>query len=483
MFELTFYYGQTAIDWTDKVISLGRLTRKTEEEGRIPRTLYFDNFDIEIPLHQTGSLFELSALSSYPDYRVSLKLFDNTVFTGAIDFDSIRFTAAQTVQMQAVSFLANLDRRRWPVAFPDRDLIADWDAMVAPTVSQIEIIPFDRVGSTDFFEKIGIATINNSTSTPLRVGDFIIHPDFDAFIYQIRTITPVTAGFNTYFELVLDRPYFEPAPLPVGGYLYNSFTYKKREFLGSDIYDYFTPPGFPESLLWVNGRKFAQAMFPELPAESIDPLFLGDGPVFASIDLEVATVIAKEDNPIKILFLLLGFQRQVMLQDRSGVLKTIKLANIEAFPDDPFPELPLEAELDSAMDFAWDKRVDAVKVTAKWRGDTVEVNHEREQTGSADARKKTLNIEAVGDAARATLIAAEWFSLYSARRLQAKVSYPCTTQLSHDTDVYILDLDLYSHVRYRDRGWWVSGMEIDIINMSITLELTGLQAFLTQDWS
>lgn len=492
MFELTFYNGETAIDWTDKVISLGRLQRKTEEEGRIPRTLYFDNFDIEIPLHQTGGLFDLNVLSAYPEYHIRLRLLDKTVFAGMVDFESIRFTGADTVQLQAVSFLGGLDRKRWPEAFPETDLVEQWGQQPA---EWLNVTAGGTTAIADFYQYlyirrvpasgwVGDQNIFWSAHSPLRLGDFFIHPDLPDFVYQVRSHSVITDVNGIHWHRYeLDRNFFWPNPTIGNTKQYETLPYKKREFLDTDIFDYFTPPGFSESLLWVNGRKLGEALFPELPAGSIDSLFLGDGPVFASIDLDVATVIAREDNPIKILFMLLGFQRQILVQDATGVLKTIPLSNIEASPDDPFPELPLETELDRGLDFTWDKRVDKVKITASWRGDTVEVIHEREQTGSADARQTTLNIEAVGDAARANQIAAEWFSLYNPRRLQAKVSYPCNTMLDYDPPVHILELDLYSHVRYRDRGWWISGMEIDIINMSITLELTGLEAFLTQDWS
>ncbi len=485
MFELTFYDGATAHEWTDKVISLGRLVRKAEEEGRMPRILYFDNFDVEVPLHQTGGLFGLSVLAAYPDYRLTLSIHGRTVFRGQVDFESIAFTAAETVRFSVVSFLATLDRVRWPAAWIQRDLIADWNDLGIGATSQVNVLPRDQISGGDFYEYIYVSPLPTwKTHNPMRVGDFIVHPGWPEIIYQVRELSIEQPGAIPWHKIVLDRPWFDPTYVPgAAGPVYSSAVYRLREFLGQEVFEHPTwsggglPPigdGF-----YLNGRNVGKALFSHLDITDIDTYFLGDPDVFPPfMPIDAGGGIAKEDNPVRVLNLLLGFQRQAITTSSSGTLRTVRIGTGAHTPEGLYPEIPEGAVLDSAVNFSWDKRVDRVEVSASWRGETVEAVSERAVEGSTDARRQTLRVEIIGDADRAEQVAADLFSFYGYRRYAARVRVPADTLLAHASDpLHVLDADLYVPVRYKGLGWQISGIEIDVSALAVTLELTGLQAF------
>lgn len=443
---------------------MGELKRRFDSEGQQPGIVFFDNIPLEVPLHVVSDFFENDVLLGYPHYTVEIVISGETVLTGIVDHDSIVWTSKQTVRFEVLSLLSILDRHRFPDAWQQQmNLADDWYALfdnfgspsvtVTPTGEQAE----------GFWPKIllntGYEPPSGLPAPPLRPMDILVHPQYPEFWYQVWDIELHKPSSTTFYRITLDRPWYSPSSGPQA---FETIHYHKREFLGEDFFD------ATHDFYVFNSRKLAQALFAQsgLPATfEVINLFAGFPPV------ETGLALQRESNPVKVLLQLLASRREYMIAGRDGILRSFSFSELLTGPDAAYPEIDPERVMDSETVFAWDKRVDRVKVIAEWQGETVEVVAGLPGYESGEGQyEKTINI--VGTFQDAQAVADTWLAVYGKRRMVARIKVPMNMALSTGNGpVSVGELDLLQKIRYASRAWWIDEFLIRVESAEADLTL------------
>lgn len=488
-YTITLKKGSEAFDLTESLLELTELTRKTEREGRRPGILYFDNVNIEIPYQPYAAIFSRAALAEYPRLVVEIKLGNRSLFKGIVDIESVRYTGAVTVSFTVLNILSSIDRVRFPAAWERWELVSAWnESFTTGSVNQVQFVPQERVGGTSFYNKLFIQPLPTwNTQIPFRSGDFLIHPEFPAFFYQIINAKIIRTGNAFFYELTLDRDYFDPNYVPgQSGPIYNSVDMRKRELLQRDIYEFAFNPDWdvvftfePKS---VNGKALGEAIFSDIDLWPVSDDFLGQLP------LTLATVIASIDSPVDILLRVVYAAGKLLYVNRSGEVASKAITQLYAPVTDTLPGYDPEGVLNAESLFAWDKRVDVVKVRSNWRGQTDEVELEAIEALSEASRRNELSIEVVAPPEDLEDIALDLLRLYGVRREQLKFAAPLAQALEPSTDYpaleQIADLDLFDRIslpflQFEGPGW-VSELRISLQSLQADITLTSIEGFLPE---
>lgn len=494
-FILTDTTTGDSYDFTEVLLALSPLTRKAEEEGRAPLVLFFDTISVELPLMHTAALFDFDLLAAYPRYTVDMRLSGNIIFRGVVDVVSVVRTGAETVKFDVVSILAQLDRVRFASPWQPYDLVQAWhEQFTAGTIAQVQFVPQQRVGTTDFYQKLYITPLPTwpGSTFPFRTGDYLIHPEFNQLVYQIVNAKIIQTAPSIYFyELTLDRTYFAPNYTPgTSGPIYSAVSMIAREFYGQDIYEFaFNPDGdalFTFQVEDLSPNSLASVFFSQLGGWPVASTFMQ-----TLLPRSVSTIISHLDDPVAILLRLLGYAGETMYVNRQGEVASTSFSEITSQPPGAFPKLKSGLQLNRELLFSWDKRVDVVQVKAVWGGETTEVELEATESLSPGASRNTRQVEIIGDQARAEELALELLQLYGVRRLQADIEYPLLGEL--DTagtginELTALELDLYSQVDPDLPGFvgsgWISELSIDLSTLTARFTINSLTPFLPEGGS
>lgn len=472
-----------AYELADRLISLSPIKRKTEDEGRQPLLLYFDNMRLELPLKHSYGLFSPATLASYPRYEVRVAQDGQRLFRGVVDIQSVTYTRAQTVTFEVMSVLGLLERVRLPDPWQRFDILSGaWDGYTG-----VQLGPLNRVGSSDFWESILLQPYGGWGASmpwpPVEVGDFIIHPDHPAFTYQVRARSWYTTDSTTWVKIELDRPWFDPEH--VSGAAYPTYwagevMCKADSFYGQPFIGY-TGGGQVEHVL---GDVILKKILRKAGWEGLTVIdAIGD------VEPEVAAVLAHTDEPLEVLFKLLHRGGRYLYINRLGVVTSAKWAGLNL--PQPLANLALIAparELDYQLDFAWDKRLDEVEVTGQWYGsEETEYVARRSLNERGYASDNKLRVTIVADEATTDLRAGQLYNLFAPRRMVRRTQLRLGDALpGRNSGSYeVRGLDLFHKVEAPGYGeheqeYWISEIEIDLLAQTMKLSLITVQGWLPE---
>lgn len=481
--------GGAETDLTAKLIAVSELTRKTERDGRMPGIIYFDNVQIEIPYQGFESIFSPAALALYPRLIIEIKLGAKSLFKGIIDLESVRYTAGLTVIFTALNIISVIDRTRFPAAWESYDLVTAWDeSFTTGSVNQVQFVPEQRVGTTPFYGKLFIQPLPTwNTQIPFRAGDFIIHPDFPSFLYQIINAKIVFTPNANFYELTLDRPYFDSDYVPgQSGPIYNSVSMLKRELLGRDIYEFAFNPDqdavFTLEPGAVDAKAVAEAIFAQVEVWPVNSDFIG------LLPLTLATVIASIQSPVDILLRIMTAAGALLYVNAAGEVSAKLVTNLIDQNQPAPPELESKHLLQAERLFSSDKRVDAVLLRNSWRGETDEIELEVQEALSPAARRNVLTQNVTVPPAELADLALNLLKLYGLRREQLKITTPLAAPLLPAQDYpeleQVADLDLFSPLKAPyitgTLTGWLSELRISLETLQADITLTSIEGNLPQ---
>ncbi len=474
MLKLYLDYGNNpTIDLSDKILSISNLTRRIEsakpgEAG----VMVFDNVSLELPLSAfPNDEMSFENLDANPDYIFTIAVViggtEYKLFEGMLDKSTVEHTKAKTAKFDVLDKLSALKLLENEIM---RNKFNVWDRITNSNIDYLYVKTYPLGSNTDpsgLNAELNVIAYDNGTPVDLNdllffEDEFIIDPDNSLNYSLVRTDSQFYLD-GTYGVQGVKCIIYNYINLDKVIYRNNPWYYYEKFFGGHDILihgDVFGQNGITAydarkisyeiiKKKWPSSVISPKSNINEIPIsmmyyqDTIDRLFDRDYwlqgliEIFQSARMYFTFTVKNE----------LVYRKQTTIQDGFD----IDLNNYEA--------------LDYTLNYMWDKKVDQVQVNnindAVNPSDTYGEYPTNLKYPARNILKRDIFL--LDESESTAAIAQEYYNFYSVRRKHLK--------LKLKLNAVTAGLELADRVRWDNDNWFVIGLDFDLINMKVDLEL------------